>query len=92
MGQPFPAKATDLLGGGRFAQIAAAIGVLIAPVFLRTGNMLCLPAFEPLFWVPASYMVVRIIQEDNPRLWLWVGVIAGFGLLNKHSKKELVLQ
>jgi hypothetical protein len=30
-------------------------------------------------------MVVRIIQEDNPRLWLWVGVIAGFGLLNRHS-------
>ncbi len=73
------------LGGGRFALIAAAIGMMIAPVFLRTGNMLCLPAFEPLFWVLASYMVVRIIQEDNPRLWLWVGVIAGFGLLNKHS-------
>ncbi|KPJ60864.1 MAG: hypothetical protein AMJ46_03925 [Latescibacteria bacterium DG_63] len=73
------------LGGGRFAQIAAAVGMMIAPVFLRTGNMLCLLAFEPLFWVLASYMVVRIIQEDNPRLWLWVGVIVGFGLLNKHS-------
>jgi hypothetical protein len=73
------------LGGGRFAQIAAAVGVMIAPVFLRTGNMLCLPAFEPLFWVLASYLVVRIIQDDNPRLWLWVGVVAGFGLLNKHS-------
>jgi hypothetical protein len=76
---------TRRLGGGRFAQIAAAIGVMIAPVFLRTGNMLCLPAFEPLFWILASYVVVRIVQEDDPRLWLWVGVIAGFGLLNKHS-------
>jgi hypothetical protein len=73
------------LGGGRFAQIAAALGVMIAPVFLRTGNMLCLPAFEPLFWVLASYLVVRIIQEDNPHLWPWVGLIAGVGMLNKHS-------
>jgi hypothetical protein len=53
--------------------------------FLRTGNMLCLPGFEPLFWVLASYLIVRIIQEDNPRLWLWVGVVVGFGLMNKHS-------
>lgn len=73
------------LGGGRFAQVAAGVGMIIAPVFLRTGNMLCLPAFEPLFWVLASYMVVRIIQENNPRLWLWVGIIVGAGMLNKHS-------
>ncbi|MCK4943406.1 MAG: glycosyltransferase family 39 protein, partial [Candidatus Aminicenantes bacterium] len=73
------------LGGGRFAQVVAGIGMIIAPVFLRTGNMLCLPAFEPLFWVLASYMVVRIIQENNPRLWLWVGIIVGAGMLNKHS-------
>jgi hypothetical protein len=63
----------------------AGVGMIIAPVFLRTGNMLCLPAFEPLFWVLASYMVVRIIQENNPRLWLWVGIIVGAGMLNKHS-------
>jgi uncharacterized membrane protein len=73
------------LGGGRFAQLITCLGMIIAPVFLRTGNMLCLPAFEPLFWILASYMVVRIIQENNPRLWLWVGLIVGFGLWNKHS-------
>jgi hypothetical protein len=73
------------LGGNRFAQAAAGLGMLIAPVYLRTGNMLCIPAFEPLFWVLASYVLVRIIQEDNPKLWLWMGVIAGTGLMNKHS-------
>ena len=73
------------MGGGRFAQVAAAVGMIIAPVFLRTGNMLCLPAFEPLFWVLASYFVVRILQEENRRLWIWVGLIVGLGLLNKHS-------
>jgi hypothetical protein len=73
------------LGGGRFAQVLTCLGMIIAPVYLRTGNMLCLPAFEPLFWILASYMVVRIIQENNPRLWLWVGFFVGLGLLNKHS-------
>jgi hypothetical protein len=73
------------LGGGRFAQVAACTAMIIAPVYLRTGNLLCLPAFEPLFWVLAIYLVVRIIQEDNPRLWPWVGAVVGFGLMNKHS-------
>lgn len=73
------------LGGGRFAQVTACTAMIIAPVFLRTGNLFCLPAFEPLFWVLASYLVVRIIQEDNPRLWLWVGAVVGLGLMNKHS-------
>lgn len=73
------------LGGGRFAQLAACVAMIIAPVFLRTGNMLCLPAFEPLFWVLAAYLLVRIIQENNPKLWLWFGLVVGIGLLNKHS-------
>jgi hypothetical protein len=73
------------LGGNRFAQIIACLGIIIAPVFLRTGNMLCLPAFEPLFWILASYLVVRIIQDNNPRLWPLLGFVIGFGLLNKHS-------
>jgi len=73
------------LGGGRFAQVTACVAMIIAPVFLRTGNMLCLPAFEPLFWILGCYFVVRIVQEENPRLWLWLGLVAGLGLLNKHS-------
>jgi hypothetical protein len=73
------------IGGGRFAQLLACLAVLVAPVFLRTGNMLCIPAFEPVFWLGCSIVLLRIVREDNPRLWPWVGLIAGAGLLNKHS-------
>lgn len=73
------------LGGGKIAQGIACIAMLIAPVYLRTSSMLCIPAFEPLFWVLASYLIVRIIQEENSKLWIWVGLVIGLGLLNKHS-------
>jgi hypothetical protein len=73
------------LGGGRFAQAVACMAVIIAPMFLRSGNMLCIPAFEPLIWVGCSHVLVRIVHEDEPRLWSWLGLLAGIGLLTKHS-------
>lgn len=73
------------LGGGRFAQSLACVAYIIAPVYLRSQNVLAIPSFEPVFWVACSYLVVRIIQDDNPKLWLCVGAIAGIGLMNKHT-------
>lgn len=73
------------LGGGRFAQVAACLAMFIAPVYVRSGNMLCIPAFEPLFWVACAHILVSVIQKDNPKLWMWLGLIAGVGLMNKHS-------
>ena len=73
------------MGGGRFAQLLACLAWLVAPVSLRTGNMLAIPSFEPLFWVACAWVLVRIADEGSPRLWPWLGLIAGGGLLNKHS-------
>jgi 4-amino-4-deoxy-L-arabinose transferase-like glycosyltransferase len=73
------------LGGGRFAQLLACTALLVAPVSMRTGNMLCIPAFEPLFWLGCALVLVRMIQDDNPRLWCWLGLLVGLGLMNKHS-------
>jgi len=73
------------LDGGRFAQLLACTAVLVAPVTLRTGNMLSIPSFEPVFWLGGALVLVRILREDNPRRWPWVGLIVGLGLLNKHS-------
>jgi hypothetical protein len=73
------------LGGGRFAQGLGALGVLIAPVWLGGQNMLCTVASEPLWWGLCAYLLIRIIKTGNPRLWIWFGVSAGFGLLNKPS-------
>jgi hypothetical protein len=73
------------LGGGRFAQAMACLALMAAPVSLRTGNMFAIPSFEPLFWIACALVLVRIVQEERPRLWPWLGLICGVGLLNKHS-------
>lgn len=73
------------LGGGRWAQGLAALCVLVAPGFLAIDHLLTMNAFEPLFWIGCAILIARMIRTGIERLWVWFGVLAGIGLLNKHS-------
>jgi 4-amino-4-deoxy-L-arabinose transferase-like glycosyltransferase len=72
-------------GGGRFAQAVAGLSVLIAPIFLGVSSVLSMNVFEPLFWMGCALLLTRIVRTGDSRLWLWIGVLAGLGLENKHS-------
>ena len=73
------------LGGGRFAQALAGLAALVVPINLAIASILSMNAFEPLFWMGCAYVLVRIIQTGDSRLWLAFGALAGLGLMNKHS-------
>ena len=73
------------LGGKRFAQALAAMAALVAPGILGADGLLTMNAFEPLFWMGCAYLLIRMIKTENTKLWIWFGVLAGFGLENKYS-------
>jgi hypothetical protein len=73
------------LGGRGWAIALACAGSLCALFNLAVGNFFSMNAFEPLFWMGAVYLLVRIINGGSPTLWLWLGVLLGVGLENKHS-------
>ncbi len=73
------------MGGGRFAQALAALAILVVPIFLVFHHWLTMNAFEPLIWMAAAWCIVRAINTDNARYWLWFGVIVGVGLETKYS-------
>src|ERR1700722_18759925 len=73
------------LGGKRFAQALAAIAALVAPGILAADGLLTMNAFEPLFWMGCAYLLIRLIKTNNTKLWIWFGVLSGFGLENKYS-------
>ncbi len=73
------------LGGGQFSQILAALAVLFSPLFLRTGTLFQPVVFDELAWTVALYALMRLVQTEDAKWWLWFGVAAGLGLLTKFS-------
>lgn len=73
------------LGGKRYAQGLAALATLVAPGILAANNLLSMNAFEPMFWMGCGWLLIRIVKSGNQKLWIWFGILAGFGLENKYS-------
>jgi hypothetical protein len=76
---------TRELGGGRLAQVAAALAVALSPVPLFEGTEFQYTTFDYLWWVLVAYFVVRLLKTENPRWWLAVGATVGVGLMTKYT-------
>ncbi|HLY78443.1 MAG TPA: glycosyltransferase family 39 protein, partial [Caulobacteraceae bacterium] len=73
------------LGGRRFAQGIAALAVLVAPIWLALHSIDTMNALDQLFWTGCAWILLRIVRDDRPQLWLLFGAVAGVGMLDKHS-------
>ena len=71
------------LGGGRFAQVLAALTTGLSTYVLISGHLLVTSTVDLLVWVTITWLVLRILAGGDPRQWLLVGLVAGLGLLNK---------
>ena len=72
-------------GGCRYAQILAALAVLLSLGYFAFFHLLTMNAFEPPIWTASAAIVLRIAQTGNQKLWLWFGLLAGIGLENKYG-------
>ncbi len=71
------------LGGGRFAQIASACASMVSLILLAFNAVYSMNCFDILFWTLAAYALIRLIKSGDPKYWPRLGLILGFGLLNK---------
>src|SRR5215831_12154167 len=58
---------TRELGGGRLAQLAAALSVALSPLPLFEGTEFQYTTFDFLWWVLIAYFVIRLLTSDNQR-------------------------
>lgn len=71
------------LGGRKLAVAIACLAVIAAPIFLAMNTVYSMNCFDMLLWALASYLVMLIVRENNPRIWILLGIVLGLGLLNK---------
>ncbi len=72
-------------GGRRYALLLSAICAVIAPQYLSNASLLGTNCLEPNLWMGGVYFVILAIKRNDPRYWLWFGVIAGIGMEEKYS-------
>ncbi len=73
------------MGGGTFAQVMAALAVVVVPLYLLMNHWMTMNAFEPLVWMSCFWCVLRAINTGESRYWLWFGAITGVGFETKYS-------
>jgi 4-amino-4-deoxy-L-arabinose transferase-like glycosyltransferase len=71
------------LGGGRRAQVLAAVAVAAMPLYLGAGSLFQTVVFDQLWWALALLLVVRLLNGADPRWWVAVGAVIGVGLETK---------
>jgi len=76
---------TFRLGGSKAAVIISTVAFMLSPIFLGMNTIYSMNTFDFLFWISSAYVFLRIIQTGDSRLWILLGVVIGFGLLNKTS-------
>src|SRR5437667_1811121 len=84
-------KVTREMGGGVFAQVLAALAVICVPSYLVMHHWLTMNAFEPLAWIGCVWCIARAINRNDPRYWIWFGVLVGIGMETKYGIAFFVL-
>ncbi|MBN1292012.1 MAG: glycosyltransferase family 39 protein [Candidatus Latescibacteria bacterium] len=76
---------TRRFGGSRTAMIIAALAVIVMPIYLLMGSFYSMNAFEPAIWAAIIYCMIRLVQEENTKYWIVIGLLMGTGLEMKHT-------
>ena len=73
------------LGGGRFAQVTAALCVALSPLPIFEATEFQYTSFGFLWFALIAWFTIKLLQSEDPRWWLAIGAAVGLGLLTKYS-------
>ena len=78
------AQIAKQLNGSWFAQILAALGIFLAPIFVRPFYLYQPVGFDIFFWTLIFYFTVLYLNTSQNRFLYLLGIAAGLAILNKH--------
>jgi hypothetical protein len=79
------------LGAGLFGQGLAAGAYMAAGVPMVIFGFYTMNAAQMLIWALLLCLLIEVADGGSSRLWIWIGVLSGFGLQNKHTLALLAI-
>ncbi|UWZ83441.1 glycosyltransferase family 39 protein [Occallatibacter riparius] len=73
------------MGGSRRAIFVSAFAASIGGAVFFTGSFMSYMSFDVLWWVAVAWCVVRLLETEDPRWWLGIGLFIGLGLMTKYT-------
>lgn len=73
------------LGGGRKAVIFAGLCAAFVPVWMALGSLGTYDFMDQTMIMLLLYLTIRLLNRENPQIWLWIGLAAGLGVMTKPS-------
>lgn len=73
------------LGGRRIAIALAGLAYILSPAYLHTNTLFQPVSFNHFFWLLSSFLILKMVNRNDPQQWIWIGVVFGLGFLNKYS-------
>ncbi len=73
---------TKELGGRKYAVLLTGIFMLFSG-FVIFGSLFTYDSIDFLVIVAVLYLLVKIFNTENQRIWIYAGIVLGLGLMNK---------
>ncbi len=71
------------LNGNRFALFLSLTIVLLVKNFVAIDSIYTYDTFNKLGWLLFSFLMIRLIQTEDPKYWIYIGITSGVALLFK---------
>jgi hypothetical protein len=79
------------LGGTSYSSILASVGIIISGFVLRTFSLFMPVFIDVIFWTTIIYLLIRYINTSSGKYLIFLGITAGFSLLNKYLIGDLFI-
>lgn len=79
------------LGGRKSAITLASLAFIFSPAFLHVNALFQPVSFNQFYWLLSGYLILLMVKRENPKMWIWIGIVFGLAFLNKYSIAFFIL-
>lgn len=77
--------AVKSLGGKLPAAVLAVFAFIFSIAYLRSNTLLQPVSVDQFFWLLTFFILIKLVQTENTKYWIWLAIIIGLGFLTKYS-------